>query len=72
MEESAEPPVVFNWTVIGVGFIGQQYIRKATFVLVVAVSLDGDFFSKCEARGGVLGGGLLHDPLEFVSAPCFE
>ena len=41
-------------------------------MLVEAVGLERDFFAEGEARGGVLGVGLLHDPLEFVVTPRFE
>jgi len=34
--------------------------------------LQRDFFAEGEARGGVLGVGLLHDPLEFVVTSRFE
>ena len=41
-------------------------------MLVEAVRLERGFFAEGEARGGVLGVGLLHDPLEFVVTPRFE
>jgi hypothetical protein len=36
------------------------------------MGLDGYVFPKGKVRGGVLGGGLLHDPWEFVVTPGFE
>ena len=54
------------------GAIQQEYVCKGAPVLVEAVRLERDFIAEGEVRGDVLGGGLLHDPLEFASVPCFE
>jgi hypothetical protein len=52
--------------------IKQPHIGQGAPVLVEAVGLERDFFAEGAARGGVLGVGLLHDPLEFVVTPGFE
>ena len=65
-------PAIIDEHVIDVGGIQQEYVCKGAPVLVEAVRLEGDFIAEGEVRGDVLGGGLLHDPLEFASVPCFE
>jgi hypothetical protein len=52
--------------------IGQEHIGKGVPELVDAVRLERDFIAEGEVRGGVLGVGLLHNPLEFASVACFE
>ena len=39
---------------IDVGPIGQDHIANGALVLVVTVSLDGDFLPEGEVRGGLL------------------
>jgi hypothetical protein len=48
-------PAVFDQCVIGVGAIGQDHILNGALLLVVAVSLERDFFAKDKFRGGMLG-----------------
>ena len=52
--------------------IEQTQIGKGVPELVDAVRLERDFIAEGEVRGGVLGVGLLHNPLEFASVACFE
>jgi hypothetical protein len=46
---------VLDEFLIDIHSIGQQHISKRTPVLIVAVRLERDFFSKGEGRGRVLG-----------------
>ena len=65
-------PAVFDEFVGEVCAVEQEHVSQRPPVLVLAVSLERDFFAEGAARGGVLGVGLLHDPLEFVVTPGFE
>ena len=47
-------PAVFDQRVIDVGPIGQDHIANGALVLVVTVSLDGDFLPEGEVRSGLL------------------
>jgi hypothetical protein len=49
---------------IDVGPIGQKHIGNGSIVFVEAVRLKGDFLSKNQLRGGLLG--LLAEGLAFL------
>ena len=61
----------FDQLLVEVHPVRQEHSGKCARVLVVAVSLDGDFFPESGVRGGMLGSPKTSPPYQFFKLELF-